>query len=416
MSFILISLNLLNLIFSPLLLLLNLKRLYKGSRDPWILLFFLFFIFYSLPVILELFLGNINYFPLNDVIFSKNDVSSKVKYLFLLISFQIYFEYDYKKIVSNSINKRFVISFRIPVQILYAFILFPMVLFIFDTSYFSLLFLPFGSTAVLGLDFKSFPEYYSMIAFLAFLLLLSNKKNKILKILFFSTFVLIYIYVVGKRYLIAELLIFTTIALLIRNKTLNRKTVIFLIISSLLLILFSIYYQFFIKINDSGFTLNNIYNYLKIDFSRDYAVTYSIYKRMEFNNFELIYQGIVRFVTFFIPRSIYPLKPLPFAQVITSYMLGYDKPFLLGWGTTTTFIAELIFYFGYILGSLFTFVITKFLLNSIRRIDNEYVLVFLFYILIRLFLVEINHSVIPLLILFIPIFVTFKIKGVIDGK
>jgi hypothetical protein len=414
--YIFILISIFNIGLSLSLFFINLKRLYSGSRDPWVFLYLLFFIFYSLPVILELFYGQINYFPLTDVIKAKNDIFSKIKYLLFLISFQFFFEYDYLKFKISHTIKKINISFQIPVMILYLFVISPIFLFFIEPGYIYLLISPFGSTAVLGFNIKSFPEFYSTIALLSFLLLISNKKNKVLTIIFLSTFVLIYIYVVGKRYLVAEFLIFTTIAFIIRNKTLNIKVINFIIVAASLLILFSIYYQFFIKITDSSFTLYNIYSYLKIDFSRDYVVTYSFYKRMELNNLDLFYQGITRTFSYFIPRSIYPMKPLPFAQVITSYMLGYDKPFLLGWGTTTTFIAELVFYYGYLPGLFLTFVITNFLINWIRKLENEYTLVFLFYILFKLFLVEINHSVIQLLIVFIPVFLTFKIRGVIYGK
>jgi hypothetical protein len=121
-----------------------------------------------------------------------------------------------------------------------------------------------------------------------------------------------------------------------------------------LLLGFSVQYQTQVRFMDSPFRAGGareLYDNLRIDFFRDNRVEMAVYATLEPELMQIVeYPGqtLLFDALFFVPRSVWPDKPWPYAVYFTSAMLNIFPPRSIGWGMTTSWLDEMVSNFGFV--------------------------------------------------------------------
>jgi len=159
------------------------------------------------------------------------------------------------------------------------------------------------------------------------------------------SFMLLSIWLQGKRSLVALALVLYILAVHYRGALRGRKLRAYIVAS--LLILFS--YSFFFQIY-SGRVTRSLYENIRVDYGRDDVIKTTIYAELnpeEMRILEYRGQSFLFHLTTLVPRDICPDKPLPYAQYLTSAIF-YAYPRFWGWGMTTSILEECIANVGWL--------------------------------------------------------------------
>lgn len=243
---------------------------------------------------------------------------------------------------------------------------------------------------------------------ISFLVILASRPKISKTILICSSILEIaFCWFVGKRYVVAETAIVSLVILALTNQISGKKFILFGIIGSIAIFVFSIIYGLFLKGNYSS-----LVDYLMVDMSRQYTMVYQIHcfligKDISVHRFDSIFY----LLTFFIPRSLWSAKPYPFVNQLTYSLISWsDIPSNqnVGWATTCSIFSDLFdsfSFFGLILG----FLLFVFLFHLFKRTNKAYYIVALSYLTIKLITVQISSAIIQLVICFVIIFITEKL-------
>jgi hypothetical protein len=93
----------------------------------------------------------------------------------------------------------------------------------------------------------------------------------------------------------------------------------------------------------------SIYESSRIEYGRDHDLKAAIYCELADGGTRLLeYRGQTMLfdLTMFVPRSLWPGKPLTYATYVTAYALRI-RPAFFGWGITTSFLDEAVANFGW---------------------------------------------------------------------
>lgn len=189
-----------------------------------------------------------------------------------------------------------------------------------------------------------------------------SRLNKMLKILFLLFITFMAAYLNGKRFIIPIIIIcYGSLHYYYGIK--NKIKLLFIL--SIVISLFVGFILFYGK--NLGGDWNEIYSRMRIDFGRDDVTKYTIYETFirGGNILEYNFQSFLFNMTFFIPRNIWPDKPLPYAVYLTSSLLGYREVRMLGWSMTTSIFEESLANLR-IIGFFFPF----FYMHIIKKINN----------------------------------------------
>ncbi|MGP5415876.1 hypothetical protein ACTXMT_03340 [Psychrobacter faecalis] len=199
-----------------------------------------------------------------------------------------------------------------------------------------------------------------------------NKLKDYLSLLPFFLLILlsgINIYIHGKRSIVATLLLLIVVSIFY-TKVINRKRL--LVALFLIIGLFYFFLGFYGKNINEANTLLEVYEGLRIDFSRDYSLKFVIFHELLNDEKILPYKGAsyIFLLLFFIPRSLWLAKPHPYAVYFTNSIFGnFGGADLYGWGLTTSFVSEAVSNLGY-LGLLFFPLFYSFFMLRIERIAS----------------------------------------------
>jgi hypothetical protein len=153
----------------------------------------------------------------------------------------------------------------------------------------------------------------------------------------------------GKRYIVAEALMFVVLALWYRGAVAGRKLLWTMMTGVLLLGAFSVTYQFIVRdISFGGSASDTAAEDARVDYTRDSRVKMALYAELYPEKMRILdYRGqnLLYYATLPVPRSIWSNKPYPYATYFTSAMLN-RYPQDLGWGMTTGIFDESISNFG----------------------------------------------------------------------
>ncbi len=160
-----------------------------------------------------------------------------------------------------------------------------------------------------------------------------------------------YIWLNGKRYMCAVMLMFYMYVLITRGCVRGYRLLAACVVSVLLLIVYNDAYQKLVRqettrLND----FNDRYEGYRVDYGRDAVIRFTIYAELHPDDIRILeYRGqsvLFNFVCF-IPRSLFPNKPWPYASYLTCAVLFRKSPDYLGWGLTTSWLEESIANFGW---------------------------------------------------------------------
>tara|TARA_B100001245_G_scaffold235839_1_gene224677 strand:+ start:168 stop:1454 length:1287 start_codon:yes stop_codon:yes gene_type:complete len=234
----------------------------------------------------------------------------------------------------------------------------------------------------------------------------------LLVVVFLMVFASLNCYIHGKRSVVA-IFVFCLLLSFFVTKVISRKALASVIIISILC--FGFFLFSYGKNIETGSGFVQAVQGLRIDFSRDYGLKFTMYHELLNENHVLPYRGASYFflVTSFIPRSVWIDKPYPYAVYFTNSFFGnFGGDYLYGWGLTTSFVAEAVSNLGW-LGLVFFPIFYIFCLKRIDKQKNMSARILGYMIMVLLLAIQ-PVAAFPLILAFLMM-VLFKKKIVFKG-
>ncbi len=211
------------------------------------------------------------------------------------------------------------------------------------------------------IQFQSIIALSTIISIIGFNgIILFSRKYPIKTSIFLSPFLLVNFILNGKRHIVALFCFLLLSSLLIKNYIKGYKLFLLCLINLIAVAIYSFLFQSLyrnISVNTVGF--NQYYENIRVDYGRDDVIKMAIYSELYPDRMKILEfrgQSIFFNFIFFLPRSIFPNKPWPYATYFTSALLGIWPVQHLGWGMTTSWLDESIAnfsWFGILIGPLF---------------------------------------------------------------
>lgn len=228
------------------------------------------------------------------------------------------------------------------------------------------------------------------------------KKRSVFSSIWFILYLLLAIWINGKRYIIVTVLFMVFYLYQMRNigekKRINLKVVLPVVIG--FIVIFSAYYILNVKVTS---TTDTLYSNLRIDFGRD-DVSKFVIKRVLLDNEKILdYPGqtFISAVFMLVPRAIWPQKPYPHYRYLTAAIFGRTI-YTIPSGITPSIFEMSICNFGW-LGIIVTCWLLVFLCKCIDRslrLENKLLLL---VILINVLTQSLDAALSLILVLFVNI-------------
>ncbi|MCL1675667.1 hypothetical protein [Elizabethkingia meningoseptica] len=371
--------------------------------------YLVFFIFYILPLLLDLIVGppTLKWAPLYDRSF--NDVTTNIIYCCFIIFIIYCFTKTKEVFFKDTYAKQAKINFLKELVVILVCLLPFYLVFFYD---FPFMYLIYKDHVDLMLGKSIIPSLIYLTSTISVLLIFINavSLNYNIKYFIFSLpIIFIDIWLNGKRNIVALVVVFF-ILLLFKNKSVKKMFKIFIVLFlGISLYFLNSFYQSSIRTDKP----EDAYSSLRVDFGRDAAVKAGIYKLInketERPTLEYPGQSFIFYVTIFIPRDQWKDKPLPYAQYFTSSVLDTEAK-MWGWGLTTSFFEEVIANFGFLGFFIGPFIFFKFV-NASSKVNNRIFDLLNLLICSILLTVEITAYYILFLFWFLFYFYLYKLKN-----
>ena len=233
-------------------------------------------------------------------------------------------------------------------------------------------------TNLIALIFLSLFSYYSSF--------FKKEKKRKVDYIVFILYNLLIIWIVGKRFIFANIAITILYYLsqLDLKENIRRKMFKLVPVFLITLICFSgLYLKVVRPLSDTSF--DSIYEMLRVDFGRDDVIKYTIEKEIIKNERILEYRGetMLGLLLQFVPRKIWPGKPYPHYMYLTSSLLNVNI-FKLPAGTTPSYYEMAISNFGYFgfIFAIFTLLLLCYFADKSQSIDTKYIWTMLMVVLL----------------------------------
>ncbi len=157
------------------------------------------------------------------------------------------------------------------------------------------------------------------------------------------------IWINGKRTIVAIFLAMGLAILWQKGVLRGRSLFAAGLLVTILFFAYSTFYQSSLRDFGTDSSFAEKYENIRVDYGRDSRIKMTIYAELHPDRMSILeYRGqsILFDVGIFIPRSLWPTKPLPYAQYFTSAMFE-QPPKIWGWGMTTSWLEESIANFGW---------------------------------------------------------------------
>lgn len=383
----------LHIFLSVALLLFSLMHIKNKKINTAILYYPIFFFFFPLHDLLNVFVGYPN-FPKKLALIQRSLTDENTLYyyytlmillnclffLFFLskrISISLDFIVDYSSALHEKINPFKIIVLLIalfgPVSVLFSndpsiYLYYGEIRDYIDTDFYET-----HAFVVLATNF-------SILAIVLLRMSLGRNISTVTSLLFFLILILD-VYFNNKRFVFIFFILYFLVSY--HFSEMRFKSLFYIIIPLLLTSYMYVYYAQNIKYSEEQ---NNeeVYAALRHELSREDILKYTIYKRLVLKENILEYdgEGFVSIFTAFIPRNFYYEKPYPYSQYITENIL-YNRigPALLGWTITNGFYDEFIGNFSYLgIALLLLFIALVILfIDREKNIQNK-ILMFLLFV------------------------------------
>lgn len=238
---------------------------------------------------------------------------------------------------------------------------------------------------------------------ICYLVLLGHKKyiSKI-HLLLMTMIVIGFMWVVGKRYILAETIIMGIYVLSITGIIQGKKFLKYLILGGSGVIIFCVVYGIALKGN-----FNSFVDYFMVDMSRQYTLIYQFYCQIIGRKISVgRYDAVLWLIGWWMPRSIWPSKPYPFANQLTySLVSSTTDPSgeNMGWATTCSIFSDLFDSFSY-LGLILAIFLFIGLFKVINNTEKPHFKILIMYFAVKLLTVQISSSIIQISLSFIIFF------------
>ncbi len=397
----------------------TIKRIASGGSSAQNYLYLVFFLFYIFPLCIQfamlLFGESVTFrsFKMADIAMCNFGANLQYSIFVLIVGFLLNCKIKIKSTRNVSLESthtlnvdNFVYS-RTVLNLCTLLVLIPLAYIILSGNAIQLIFSAFGSRWDNG---AAVPETLIILCVPAYLAILATmKETGKLRVVLLTVVMVLYFWIVAKRYLIAEVLILAVYTLGISKQVKPKTIVKLLIVATACVLVFCVAYGFFFKQN-----LNSIMEYFTVDLSRQYTLVHQFYckqigREISCNPFD----SILYIVLFWIPREIWTAKPFPFVNSLTWSLVSTGSPVHenLGWAATCSIFSELFDSFSYI-GLVLGAVAILYICRWINRTSNIQEKIFWIYCAVNLMILQSNAYIIPLVISWIVI----KFVGAITKK
>jgi hypothetical protein len=318
-----------------------------------------FYIFFILPLVLELINGKFNYRFYGFAISSQDYKSNLITYIFLLvIPFIMLFVGMNTKIKEHAITMDLDlmknIKFSLPMRaLLFILMASPFLITVVSGNYGLLQ--DYGWIVKNGTN--EITEYIFSLTFISIIstgmYVFSKPKLSWAEKIAILFFVFIAIFINGKRNIVA--LTFVMFILIGYGKRIlsGKKLVLISLIGTLMLVIYSLVYQNTVR---DGRLVTSIYENFVVDLGRHDRIRMAIFSLLNPSIMSILEhsgQSILFYLSFFIPRELWPDKPYPY-HVYFTYALLYPNsmpeiasPNYVHFGMTTSWLDETIVNFGW---------------------------------------------------------------------
>lgn len=254
-----------------------------------------------------------------------------------------------------------------------------------------------------------------LISIITYFSIVFKKSINARKVLFSILYFVLIIWISGKRFMIANILvlvIFYVVNMNLKSSTRKRMYVIIPLLC-ILLVGFSAFYLMKVRpMSETSF--ESIYDMLRVDFGRDDVIKYVINEEIINNNMILDYRGesFISLIGSFIPRKIWPNKPYPHYMYLTASILSVDKLNIPA-GTTPSLLEMAICNFGFMgfpIGIGVLLILCAFI-DKCTDIDRKAIYLLVFIVLLTQSM-DVYLITIVLLVLMRIIMILFKNKPI----
>jgi oligosaccharide repeat unit polymerase len=341
-------------------------RIAQGERHGVLFLICLHFLQCGLPLLLDAVVGQPAYTHQAGFIISQQDQMTAVLFDLYAMWVPVVFWWLGRKFNPKG-TRREGVAIEIPqgwVWVVWVVILAPLVVLLFAPN--PLFYLNYAATLEVDAGARRwkvaetlsreliFHQYLSPATVLstisAVLFIGSRERLKIMHFVMIAPWVLLDFWLFGKRSIIV---IFLMILLYVlwSNGSLRRGR-FFLSAVAVVVAMFSASFVYQSQVRGVGADTRSLDSYTsaRVDFGRDDVIKQTIYAELNPDKISILEhrgQSVLFYATVFVPRSMWPDKPLPYAQYVTSAMF-MTKPKLWGWGMTTSWLEEAIANFGWL--------------------------------------------------------------------
>lgn len=369
--------NLFCVIFCSIFMGICLKKILSGKLNVLYIVYMGFFIFYVLPIFLDIIIGKPDYSyytNFNGFIglkFATNDVTTNIMYTVILVISTIFlfaFSGGREVTVDNFVENSKSLSLSLVYPVLNILILLPLVISIItlvSTSQSLMKLLSYEDLRLLfrvnASDDFLFYYYLALIAIICFALrsILFNKKI-IPDFLIFGLPLFVAFGIHGKRNIIAIFAFLMLFSIILRGRVKAKNIKYLLIGTACIILITSVFYQMSIRgIGTDGDFLRS-YTDFRVDFGRDHVVKLALYNKI--HDIRLIFDNSNTLL--YIPKKILSLflnidTGQKYSVYATASAIGDLSGFNLGWGLTTGIYDESISNFGIIGGVIFANVVLR---------------------------------------------------------
>lgn len=402
----------LSIVINTLWLIFVLSKFFKGFRDSVLVIIPIFYIFFTLPLILDHTIGPPSYYKYPGFLVASKDYTTRIIYSIYIVYIP-FILYKYGTVRKSVNNVNYDINANSIKFILYIFLFLPILLILFSPN--PLIYLNYAAVTkgLLNLEEREFHYYvslFSMMSILAYIILIFIKRGRIFSYsIILLPFIIIDIWVYGKRFIVATFIVLLVFVLWKKGILKGFRIIIIGIMSSVLIFLYSSIYQDTVRDYES-YSFEEKYTHFRIDYGRDAVTKLTIFSELNPDKIKILNfrgESFLFDLTFFVPRDIWPEKPYPYAQYVTSAVF-FSEPKLWGWGFTTSIFEEMIANFSW-----FGMILAPFSIALICRISDSFNngLISIFGILIATLLMVLHLApYITIFMLWVFTIIIFKFK------
>jgi hypothetical protein len=197
-------------------------------------------------------------------------------------------------------------------------------------------------------DPARYKDIIFMVSFLCLIgaggLLVSLRRLHIVHFYLLAPWLLLAVWLNGKRYIIAMMIFVLGYILWERGLLVGRRLVVAALVVAALMGGYSYAYQVIYR-GDNLQDEARWYENVRMDYGRDDVIKMAIFAELRPDVIRILeYRGqsFLFYTVFYVPRDFWPDKPYPYAVYSTSAMSMFDSPRQLGWGMTNSILEEAI--------------------------------------------------------------------------